>query len=213
MREMSYREKKQKLLLDISHREKSVKIREEKMLNDVADTHSRLRAYAKKLLKWERELMEKSSSVAVTHQVTDSDSDELSDDDGLSSSVVSSPSSSASAEKVIDFEALLSSDNIFQESFLSPSSVPSTCNRATPDIIKETSTNNDIYCSREQQSCKRKQFLHPSGISREISYESIPSHFRVERKRLFNEECAESLVVSLSNEEIAPSLPNKRHKI
>lgn len=224
MREMTYREKKQKLLRDVSQRETCVKVREEKMLNEVADTHSRLRTYAKKLLKWERELMAKSSLInttTTTHQVMDSDSDELSDDDGFSSpSMLSLPTSytSISSNKEIDIDALLL-DDIFLNEFSSPSFVSSNCNRATPDIIdtngcQESSINvGNIYISQDQQkSGKAKIERHRSNLSREISYESIPSNFCNQRKRLLNDERSESLVVSLSTEEL-PSSPNKRQKL
>lgn len=182
MREMSYREKKHKLLMGVTKKEEIVKKREEKMLSEVANTHSRLRAYARKLLKWEQELMAQAKSLG-THQVLDSDTDEIDfidfdkDDSSLSLSL---PSSDQSLPDIVD--SICES----QQEVRDDSPIPMDMGDVKPPIR--------------------------SMLLREISYETLPSHSN-DRKRLMNDGNGTLIVSLSNEEEAMSPVRRKRAKV
>lgn len=192
MREDTYREKKQKFIVEAIQKEEELKSREEELLareDKTANMQERLRVYAKKLLKWERGLMAKSKSALV---VSSDDSEGSSDESENTEEKANNTEGATFEFDSIDFPPKGKKPELEINCVNAGRNANNKDFRIRPVVkLEEISNATTIYDNR----C--------SNISREVSCENINSDCGNSKRPRESE----SLVVSLSADEEEPCPP------
>eukprot|EP00814_Leptocylindrus_danicus_P010610 CAMPEP_0116035682 /NCGR_PEP_ID=MMETSP0321-20121206/20555_1 /TAXON_ID=163516 /ORGANISM="Leptocylindrus danicus var. danicus, Strain B650" /LENGTH=412 /DNA_ID=CAMNT_0003512645 /DNA_START=325 /DNA_END=1563 /DNA_ORIENTATION=+ len=195
MREDTYREKKQKFIVEAIQKEEELKSREEQLLareDKAANLQERLRAYAKKLLKWERGLMaaESKSSLVVSSDDSEGSSDE-------SENIGGKATDTKGGAGEMDSLCLLSNG---EKLGIEINCVDAIGNADKNDLATRTTIRVEKHPNTKSHD---RRCNH---ISREVSCETINSDC-VKPKRPRE---SESLVVSLSADEEEPCPPSTK---